>query len=253
MHRPGRQHPGQRRAIDDLDPVPVGRQPVAFDFGGAVLGGQQPAHALADRIGQGRQHRVAAPQPVVGLDLGLALARGGITARTRRRIGRPATVFRAFGRAPEALLFTGFPVVAFSGRRHYKTPSDLGPKGIPGQASSSRPGFAGLRRLLFENGLSTAFGRSGSVFTSRAGECPERQRGRTVNPLRKLRRFESCFPHHALSKTGTVRTSRRPVAKVRAPRGPRPTQSPCGYSTMVVQQPSKLNMSVRFRLPAPIF
>jgi hypothetical protein len=27
------------------------------------------------------------------------------------------------------------------------------------------------------------------------GECPERQRGRTVNPLRKLRRFESYFPH----------------------------------------------------------
>lgn len=33
------------------------------------------------------------------------------------------------------------------------------------------------------------------------GECPERQRGRTVNPLRKLRRFESYFPHQAFSKS----------------------------------------------------
>ncbi len=28
------------------------------------------------------------------------------------------------------------------------------------------------------------------------GVCPERQRGRTVNPLRKLRRFESSHTHH---------------------------------------------------------
>ena len=36
-----------------------------------------------------------------------------------------------------------------------------------------------------------------NMITGALGECPERQRGRTVNPLRKLRRFESCFPHHA--------------------------------------------------------
>ena len=38
--------------------------------------------------------------------------------------------------------------------------------------------------------------RSALAFGAR-GECPEWQRGGTVNPLRKLRRFESFVPHHA--------------------------------------------------------
>ena len=40
--------------------------------------------------------------------------------------------------------------------------------------------------------------RGPAVRQGALGECPERQRGGTVNPLRKLRRFESYFPHHAL-------------------------------------------------------
>ena len=114
--------------------------------------------------------------------------------------------------------------------------------------------LSGTPRAFVRMGHNDLFGRRpGGSESGASGECPERQRGRTVNPLRKLRRFESCFPHHALMKTGTDRTSRRPVAEVSTPCGAGPTQSPCGYSTMVVQQPSKLNMSVRFRLPAPDF
>ena len=45
-------------------------------------------------------------------------------------------------------------------------------------------------------------------FETRLGECPEWQRGGTVNPLRKLRRFESCFPHHALFETRDPATMR---------------------------------------------
>ena len=45
--------------------------------------------------------------------------------------------------------------------------------------------------------------RGPAVRQGALGECPERQRGGTVNPLRKLRRFESFFPHHAPSTDTT--------------------------------------------------
>src|SRR5690606_11360775 len=96
----------------------------------------------------------------------------------------------------EALRFLGFPVVAFAIGRHYKTRSDLGPSGFRPRRSLYRR-RARDRRLLFAP-VAEPDRAVRSFLNTRAGECPERQRGRTVNPLRKLRRFESCFPHHAL-------------------------------------------------------
>ena len=56
----------------------------------------------------------------------------------------------------------------------------------------------------------------------------------------RLRRFESCFPHHAHRAGPRIESEEISGARVG------------GYSTMVVQQPSKLRMRVRFPLPAPI-
>ena len=68
-----------------------------------------------------------------------------------------------------------------------------------------------------------AFGLDGT------GECPERQRGRTVNPL-------------AYAFVGSSPTS--PTILVSSVRG---------CSSMVEQQPSKLMTRVRFPSPAPKF
>lgn len=54
--------------------------------------------------------------------------------------------------------------------------------------------------------------RGPAVRQGALGECPERQRGGTVNPLRKLRRFESFFPHHAPSNTTDQDDGEEPAA-----------------------------------------
>src|SRR6202008_1562163 len=70
-----------------------------------------------------------------------------------------------------------------------------------------------------------------------AGECPEWQRGRTVNPLAYA--FVGSSPTSPTTRQSIMERSGE-AALVG------------GYSTMVVQQPSKLRMRVRFPLPAPI-
>ena len=100
--------------------------------------------------------------------------------------------------------------VAFGVRGHYKTRSKLGSDEIPH-----------LDRAL-----------------SALGECPEWQRGGTVNPLAYAFVGSSpTSPTTRRSLTLSRRLFRAPIFR--------------GYSTVVVQQPSKLNMRVRFPLPAP--
>ena len=102
--------------------------------------------------------------------------------------------------------------VAFGVRGHYKTRSKLGTN------ENSR-----LDRAL-----------------SALGECPEWQRGGTVNPL--------AYAFVGSSPTSPTTRKERTYSRrlIRAP-------ELRGYSTVVVQQPSKLNMRVRFPLPAPSY
>ena len=107
------------------------------------------------------------------------------------------------------------------------------------------PGFGGR----------SCFGRSPGATT--LGECPEWQRGRTVNPLayafvgssptsptnRKIRNQKS----ESVCDSSEISDIRCPTSRFLREREAR------GYSSMVEQQPSKLNMRVRFPLPAPLF
>ncbi len=65
------------------------------------------------------------------------------------------------------------------------------------------------------------------------GECPERQRGRTVNPLAMPSQVRVLLPPPSLSGDSALLPRR-------------------GCSSMVEQQPSKLNTRVRFPSPAPV-
>ena len=77
MHRAGRQHRGPAPGARSISILWPWARLVALHLGGAVGGGQQAAHALAGRIGQGGQHRMTAPDEIVGVGLG-----------PRRRAGR---------------------------------------------------------------------------------------------------------------------------------------------------------------------
>ena len=103
---------------------------------GPLLGGQQPARRRAAGIVQGGHHRVPAPDP----DRSVVRRRRGISGFT-----------------------AAFAVVAFGGRRHYKTRSVFGPS------------FDGAR-----GGMSRA---------AKGADCK--------SAGVRLRRFESYFPHHA--------------------------------------------------------
>src|SRR5262245_36196658 len=102
-----------------------------------------------------------------------------------------------------------------------------------------------------------------------AGECPEGQRGRTVNPLAYA--FVGSSPTSPTSLRAFGASAGEPRAKARPPK-PLDRRSPssgaggrrgqafdlsygvsfaCGCSSMVEQQPSKLMTRVRFPSPAP--
>jgi hypothetical protein len=82
------------------------------------------------------------------------------------------------------------------------------------------------------------------LVTPAAGECPEWQRGRTVNPLAYA--FVGSSP---TSPTITSRRTENPDDRLCVCR--QLPWSPCGCSSMVEQQPSKLMTRVRFPSPAP--
>ena len=80
------------------------------------------------------------------------------------------------------------------------------------------------------------------------GECPERQRGRTVNPLAYA--FVGSSP-----TSPTIQRSEVSDQKIQATADCRRADD-CpwrGCSSMVEQQPSKLMTRVRFPSPAPMF
>src|SRR5262245_14434308 len=100
-----------------------------------------------------------------------------------------------------------------------------------------------------------------------AGECPERQRGRTVNPLAYA--FVGSSPTSPTSLRAYGASAGEPRAKACPPKRldrRKPSSGEggglsclsygvsfaCGCSSMVEQQPSKLMTRVRFPSPAPI-
>ena len=99
------------------------------------------------------------------------------------------------------------------------------------------------------------------------GECPEWQRGRTVNPLayafvgsspasptslRALRRFGSAGPVREGCRAEVAKQRRRAKLSYEDAYILR-ARIQCGCSSMVEQQPSKLMTRVRFPSPAPTF
>ena len=92
------------------------------------------------------------------------------------------------------------------------------------------------------------FGQSARRFGARAGECPEWQRGGTVNPLAYA--FVGSSPTSPTTRNRAFRLRGAETDDFKETWGPI-VGRPRGYSTVVVQQPSKLRMRVRFPLPAP--
>lgn len=81
------------------------------------------------------------------------------------------------------------------------------------------------------------------------GECPERQRGRTVNPLAMPSQVRVLPPPPAFAPSAARQASPRHLARCGSPSK---TIRMRGCSSMVEQQPSKLKTRVRFPSPAPI-
>ncbi len=177
---------------------------------GAPIGGQgaarrqqQALQPLALRIGQSRFHRMAAPDPF----------QAGLRLRLGSAVEPPGFAFAA--------------VVASDGSGHYKTRSRFWAE------VASVLGLRPDRTKSAGGGLGSSPSRVGGM--SRAAKGADCKSAGV-----RLRRFESCFPHHAPPGLGCCpRSSSNGEIRRR------------GYSTMVVQQPSKLRMPVRSRLPAP--
>jgi hypothetical protein len=86
------------------------------------------------------------------------------------------------------------------------------------------------------------------LVTRATGECPEWQRGRTVNPLAYAFVGSSpTSPTNQEPEDGRSAPDDESCIVVRLP------SFRCGCSSMVEQQPSKLMTRVRFPSPAPMF
>ena len=108
MDRAGRNEGADGVALQDLD-LALAAQ-AAGEFAGPGLGGDNAFRRRTGRVLQGRDHRVPAPQPLVGaLFEAFAVAGPG-------RVSRPP-----LARAPPLITVVASPMA-----RHYKTRSDFG-------------------------------------------------------------------------------------------------------------------------------